>query len=125
MKRPVSLSILGWIIIVTNAIALVVWPWTLHNPTTQAVLARSLLPVPLALALAIASEALSLVAGIGILKGRAWARTLYTVVTLAGFAISLATSPFKLLLLPGAALTALFLYLLYRPAASAYFRGAA
>jgi hypothetical protein len=88
-------------------------------------LARSMMPVQVALAVAVVSEALCLIAGIGILKGRAGARTLYTVVTLAAFAVSIVTSPFKLMLLPGAALTALFLYLLYRPAATAYFlRGA-
>jgi hypothetical protein len=121
MKRPVSLSILGWFIVVTNAIALLVWPWTLHNPSAQAVFARSMMPLPVMLAVSIASQALCLVAGVGILKGRAWARTLYTVITLATLAFSLVTSPFKIMLLPGAVLAALFLYLLYRPAATAYF----
>lgn len=130
MKRPVSLGVLGWFLIVVNAIALLTSPWTPQSEAArQAVAALEWRMVPpiwvLLLSISIVFEVLNVVAGFGILKGRPWARMLYTIVALAGLVIPFAIAPLNPMLLPGAALVALLLFLLYRPAASAYFGRAA
>lgn len=125
MKRPLSLTVLAWFVIVSNLIGLISLPFSLHDPLSLAVLRRSPLPIEATVAIAVASEALHLVAGVAILKRKIWGRTLYAVVALVGFAISAFTTPFKGMLIVVAALIALFLFILYRPAATAYFRRAA
>ncbi|AIO65646.1 hypothetical protein [Burkholderia oklahomensis] len=125
MKRPLSLTVLGWFVIVSNVIGLISLPFSLRDPTSLAVLRHSPLPLEATVALAVTSETLHLVAGGAILKGRIWGRNLYAIVALVGFAISAFTTPFKGMLIVVAALIALFLIILYRPAATAYFRQAA
>ncbi|KGU98092.1 hypothetical protein [Burkholderia pseudomallei] len=122
MKRPLSLTVLAWFVIVSNVIGLISMPFSLRDPNAVALLRYSPLPLEATVAIAVVSEGLHLVAGTAILKRRIWGRTLYAIVALAGFAISVFTTPFKGMLSIAAALIALFLFILYRPAATAYFR---
>ncbi|ABC38480.1 hypothetical protein [Burkholderia thailandensis] len=125
MKRPLSLTVLAWFVIVSNVIGLISLPFSLRDPNAVAILRHSPLPLEATVAIAVVSEGLHLVAGVAILKRLIWGRTLYALVALVGFAISAFTTPFKGMLIVVAGLIALFLFILYRPAATAYFRRAA
>ncbi|CAB3767012.1 hypothetical protein GQ57_22395 [Burkholderia sp. MSh2] len=124
MKRPISLTILAWIVIVTNAITCVYTPFSIGMPTTQALLAHYLLPVWATFAISMLLEAANVVIGIAILKGREWSRKAYIAATVFGFAFSLVNMPMSMfaVLIPGVLLFALFVYLLFRRPATAYFR---
>ncbi|NTZ84997.1 hypothetical protein FCJ61_18805 [Burkholderia metallica] len=126
MKRPLSLTILAWIIIVTNAITCVYTPFSIGMPTTQALLSHYLLPVWATLGISVIIEAANVVIGIAILKGREWSRKAYIVTFVIGIAFSLINMPVSMLavLIPGVLLFALFIYLLFRRPATAYFRQA-
>ncbi|MFL9873765.1 hypothetical protein [Paraburkholderia megapolitana] len=124
MKRPISLGILGWFMIVTSAISLVELPLSLRNPLAVEMLSRSLLPVWATLAVGCVSALFNIVSGIGVLKGHAWSRTLYVAVAAIGLVVSGISTPFKGLLIPGVVLLAIFSFFLYRPAATAYFHRA-
>ncbi|NTZ09434.1 hypothetical protein [Burkholderia metallica] len=126
MKRPLSLTILAWIIIVTNAITCVYTPFSIGMPTTQALLSHYLLPVWATLGISVIIEAANVVIGIAILKGREWSRKAYIVTFVIGIAFSLVNMPVSMLavLIPGVLLFALFVYLLFRRPATAYFRQA-
>ncbi|AQQ43854.1 MULTISPECIES: hypothetical protein [Burkholderia] len=124
MKRPISLTILAWVIIVTNAITCVYTPFSIGMPTTQALLSHYLLPVWATLGISVIIEAANVVIGIAILKGREWSRKAYIVTFVFGIAFSLINMPASMLavLIPGVLLFAVFVYLLFRRPATAYFR---
>ncbi|MDR8048939.1 hypothetical protein [Burkholderia cenocepacia] len=124
MKRPISLTILAWVIIVTNAITCVYTPFSIGMPTTQALLSHYLLPVWATLGISVIIEAANVVIGIAILKGREWSRKAYIVTFVFDIAFSLINMPASMLavLIPGVLLFAVFVYLLFRRPATAYFR---
>ncbi|MBR8212257.1 hypothetical protein [Burkholderia cenocepacia] len=124
MKRPISLTILAWIIIVTNAITCVYTPFSIGMPTTQALLSHYLLPVWATFGISMIIEAVHVVIGIAILKGREWSRNAYIVTFVFGITFSLINMPASMLavLIPGVLLFAVFVYLLFRRPATAYFR---
>jgi hypothetical protein len=61
-----------------------------------------------------------LVCGIGLLKGRSWARLLYVIWNILGLVIGLATSPMKLMLIPSFIVFLVIAFFLFRPNATAY-----
>ena len=126
MKRPISLTILAWVIIVTNAITCVYTPFSIGMPTTQALLSHYLLPVWATLGISVIIEVANIVIGLAILKGREWSRKAYVATSVLGFAFSFVNMPPSMfaVLIPGFVLFALFLYLLFRRPATTYFRRA-
>jgi hypothetical protein len=126
-KRPLSLSILGWFFIVSDALNLIYQPMMLNSPTSVALLSQYRVPVGVTILVGMTVSLLCLVAGIAILKAKEWGRSLYVCASLAGIAVSLATMPSSYALvavLPVMLLLGLFVFLLYRAPATAYFRGA-
>ncbi|WGS52960.1 hypothetical protein LFL96_32845 [Paraburkholderia sp. D15] len=126
IKRPVSLTIVGWLLIVLDAANLIFVPLMLSNPITLAVLSEYRVPPGVTILIGLIVSVLCIVAGIAVLKGRQWGRTLYVGATLAGYIISLATMPSHSLvpLLPSFLVFVLFAFLLFRRPATAYFRRA-
>ncbi|PLZ03775.1 hypothetical protein CY652_04615 [Burkholderia sp. WAC0059] len=125
MKRPTSLSITGWFLIVSCAINFLNLHTLLHNPISPELSRLSLLPLWATVAIEIVTSLLNLVVGFGILKGYPWARKLYVGVAVTGLVISFVVTPDKAMLIPGLVILALISYILFRPAANAYFRRAA
>ncbi|MRW89056.1 hypothetical protein GJ699_03570 [Duganella sp. FT80W] len=121
MKRPTSISVIAWFLIVTSVIALPFQHRSLSDPIAYELLSRSVLPVSVQIALAYAGLAMSLACGIGMLKGFDWSRKVYVGWSVFGLLIGLFTSPMKLVLIPGALILALFAYFLFRPQANAWF----
>lgn len=63
----------------------------------------------------------ALVCAFGILKGLPWSRVLYVGWGVIGLIIGMFTSPFKSVLILGAAMLAVFAFFLFRPAADRCF----
>ncbi|KVT07267.1 hypothetical protein WT97_31510 [Burkholderia sp. MSMB1459WGS] len=126
MKRPISLTILAWILIVTNAIACIYTPFSIRAPAAQALMSHYLLPVWATLGVSVIVEATNVAIGVAILKGREWSRNAYLATSGFGFAFSLVNMPSTMFvaMIPGVLLFALFVYLLFRRPATAYFRQA-
>lgn len=121
IKRPLSVTIIAWFAIVIAVLSLISSILTHNNPLTQQLMAKSMVPISLQYGLLYGGLSLTLVAGIGMLKGQHWARLLYVGWSTIGLIIGLATTPIKIALLPGAVLLGLAAYFLFRPAANAYF----
>lgn len=120
-SRPVSVTVVAWIIIATNGLSLVTVTLGLNNPTAIELMNRSPLPVPVQLGIAYFSLLALLVCGVAMLKGRKWARSLYVIISIAGVLIGIATSPVKLLLIPGFIIFVIFVFFLFRPKANEFF----
>ncbi len=121
MKRPTSISVVAWFLIVTAAIALPFQHRSFTDPLAQELMARSLLPVSLQIVMAYVGLAVAIGCGVGMLKGADWSRKVYLGWSVLGLIVAVVTSPLKLLLIPGALIIALFIYFLFRPQASAWF----
>ena len=122
-KRPLSVSIIAWLLIIFAALSAVTIPFTLGNPRAQELMAKSMVPVPVQYFMMFAGVLISIVSGIFMLKGANWARMLYIIWGALGFLFSLITSPAKLVLIPGFLVYAIVVFFLLRPKATAFFTG--
>jgi hypothetical protein len=123
--RPTSVTVIAWILIVLGALSLVVSVFTIQNPMTQELMAKSPIPVSVQYLMLFAGLLISIVSGIFMLKGANWARMLYVIWGAIGFLVSLFTTPAKLMIIPGLVVYAIIVFFLFRPKASAYFAGSA
>ncbi len=121
IKRPTSVTVVAWFVIVIAIISLISALVAYNNPMTMELMAKSKLSLPLQYGLMYGGIALSLVTGIAMLKGQNWARLLYVGWSVIGLVIGLATSPIKMAILPGALLLAVIAFFLFRPKANVYF----
>ncbi len=121
IKRPVSVTVISWILIVLGALGVVGMLFSLSNPAARQAMALNPLPIPVQLAMAFFGLAVSVVAGACMLKGANWARFLYIGWSVCGFAISFFTTPAKLMLVPGIVIFVVLAAFLLTPKANAYF----
>jgi type IV secretory pathway TrbL component len=121
MKRPTSVSIIAWFLIATALISVVTTYTSLDNPVAQELMAKNLLPLSVQYVMLYVGLAISVASGVAMLKGWVWGRTLYIAWSVLGLVIGLATSPLKLMLIPGALILAIIAFFLYRPKAKAFF----
>src|SRR4051812_16536392 len=121
MKRPTSVTVIAWFLIVIALISLVTSYKALDNPISQELMAKSLLPISVQYVMLFVGLLISLASGVAMLKGMNWGRTVYVVWSAIGFVITLATSPIKIAVIPGAVVFAIIVFFLYRPKATAYF----
>jgi hypothetical protein len=124
-QRPTSITVIAWALIVVNALSLVVNTFTLQRPEAKELMSKSPIPVPVQFAMFYVGSAISIVAGIFMLRGRNWARLLYVIASGLGLIIGFATSPVKTALIPGTLMFAVVCFFLFRPKANEYFRAPA
>jgi len=124
-RRPLTVSIVSWILIVSSGWSLLFLPFSLNNPTTRQVFqATEAAPVAVIL-LNVLGGLANIAAGLAMLKRRRWGRQLYVTATPAIILIGMLLYHFRLLpfFLVGFVLYVVFLVLLTRRAASDYFSG--
>ena len=121
--RPLSVTIVGWFLIVSGILSLASVPIALNNPLTRAALENGPLPFAFQIGWSIGTAILTLVCGWFILKGANWARILYIAASVAGLAITLATGRVTTLVLIAAGLLAVIAFILFRRPANDFFAG--
>ena len=122
-KRPLSVTIIAWFLIVTSIVSVFTFWSAFHSPMTERVMAASPLPRSVHIGFAAFSLVLNLVIGVALLKRQNWARYLYVGFGLFGIAFGLATSPIKSLLLLNVVFLAVIAFFLFRRPANEWFRG--
>ena len=126
MQRPISLSIVGWFLIVSAAFSLISVLMLPTNPIAVKMMEQSSLPLSAHMAIGAIGSIVIMASGYGVLKGFNWSRFLYVGWSILGFAISLATVPIMSVMLLGLIFVAVISFVLLRAAANAWFgRGAA
>lgn len=120
-KRPVSITVIAWIIIVINVLSLVGAGLSLSDPAAQEMMAQSSIPVPAQYALLFVGLALSIACAAFMLRAANWARWTYIGWSTFSMLVAIATSTDRSWLLPGIIIYAIFIFILVRPAATAYF----
>lgn len=120
-KRPLSVTIVAWFIIVTSLFSLLSVLAMGSNPQVAQMLAESPLPASVHQVIGIVGALISLICGYGMLKGFDWARILYIGAAAAGLLFNLVTAPMVSILVLGVLMLAVIAFFLYRPAANAWF----
>lgn len=121
MKRPTSISVIAWFLIVSSGISLIAIPVSLNNPMAKVLMAKSLLPIPLQYVLLYLGVLITFVAGIAMLEGQNWARFLYVIWNAIGFVIGIVTYPLNTAMIPGFVGFAVITFFIFRPKANEYF----
>jgi hypothetical protein len=120
-KRPTSITVISWIMIVYCLLILPVFLLTMNKPGLIKIMAKRQAPVPVQQVLIIAEILVSIVSGSFMLRGANWARWLYIGFGGVLLVFNLATSPARLMIIPSLICYAIILFFLLRPAANAYF----
>ena len=121
VKRPVSVAIGCWFLIIGSLSALVSAYLGRNDPAMQAWMAHSAIPAEAQYAILLASLGITLVAALAMLQRQRGARTVYLVWGVIDIALSLATVPLKMNVLPGALTFAVICAFLYSPKSNAWF----
>ncbi len=93
----------------------------MNNPKAMELMSQSPLPLSVQYGMIYLGLAITLISGIGMLKGKNWARMLYVGWSIIGFTIGIATSPVKVMMIPGIIIFAILAFFLFRPKANAFF----
>jgi hypothetical protein len=120
-KRPTSISVIAWILIVFGILTILMMVAALVTPEVQKEMAKNPIPIPIQFAMSFAGLGVMIVSGIGLLNCQNWARYLYVIWNIIGFVIGLITSPMKLMLIPGFLVFLIIAYFLFTSAANQYF----
>lgn len=121
MKRPLSVSIISWYLVITGILSLGTLAMTFNDPEIAKVMAINALPVPMQYLMYAAGILIAIASGMLMLSGNKLGRLLYVSWTAFSLAVTLISSPMKMVMLPGVLVFALIVFLLYRPNANAYF----
>jgi len=120
-KRPTSITVISWILIVIGGISLIMTTAMINNPEVQDLMAKSAIPIPVQYVMSYIGLLVLIGSGVGMLKGMNWARYLYVIWSLLGFGIGITTSPMKAAMIPGFVVFLIVAFFLFRPKARAFF----
>ncbi|WP_147408532.1 hypothetical protein [Paraburkholderia fungorum] len=124
-RRPISLTILGWFSIISNGGSLAYLMLMLREQTDITSLSLDQPPVWTMVVVPIIATTLCTAAGIAILLGLRWGRVVYVGAEGVGLANMVMSIPMQQIVYLASApllLFMLFIYLLYRKPATAYFQ---
>jgi hypothetical protein len=121
MKRPTSISVIGWYLILIPVISLIASTLSIGDPKVKALMERNPIPFEVQVAILYLGLSITILSGIGMLNGQNWARLLYVGWSAFGSAVGIATSPMKSAMIPGLVVFAVATFFLFRPEANAYF----
>ena len=121
LKRPVSVAISCWFLILGSLLALVSAYLGRNDPAMLAAMGGGVIPAEAQYAILLFSQGITLVAALAMLQRQRGARTVYLVWGVIDIALCLATLPVKMNVLPGALMFAVICALLYSPKSTAWF----
>lgn len=124
-KRPTSITIIAWLIIVMGVITLITTSIALINPEmreqSEELMKQSNAPVMVQYILMYMGLGVSFVSGIAMLNAKNWGRVLYVVWNAFSLIYGFITSPVKMGLLPSVIFTLVIVFFLFREPANKYF----
>lgn len=100
-KRPTSVTIISYFLIVTSIITVITSLLNISNPDVKAIMQLSVIPLEVQYLIMAIGLIITISCGLLMLAGKSFGRNLYVGWTTLSIAISLLTSPLKTLLIPG------------------------
>lgn len=123
-SRPMSITIICLIFIITGALSLVIISMDIYNSPADLEAAESPISFLLHVVLIYTSLIIPIVSGVAMFKGRNWARLLYVGGMVMVCIIQMATSPMKAEMIPNVFFLLIIVFFLFRPQANRFFRAA-
>lgn len=123
--RPVSVTVIAWILLLINALSLLGSLMTINDPLAREQMAESPIPVTLQFVVTYLVLSISILCAIFMMRAANWARLLYIACGAIGLVFGLLASSEKLWLIPGILIYAIIVFFLLRPKAKAYFTDSA
>lgn len=120
-KRPLSLTIIGWFLVLSGLFGLYSVLTMGSNELAMRMLEQMHVSLRLQQAMGVIGCAIGLVCAYGIFKGLPWSRVLYVGWSVVSLVISVFTSPFKSVIILGVLYLIVIGYFLFRPAADRWF----
>jgi phosphate/sulfate permease len=120
-KRPLSLTIIGWLLVVTGLFGLYSSLTIGSNEVAMRMIEDMGVSLRFHQALGIVGCIIALACAYGVFKGLPWSRVLYVCWGVISLVIGVFTSPIPSALIVGAIVLAVFAYFLFRPAADRWF----
>lgn len=121
LKRPVSVAISCWFLILVSLVSLVSAYLGRNDPAMLAWMADSPIPVAVQLAFLFGNLGITLLTAVAMLQGYHGARTVYVVWSVIDTAVALATVPDRMAVLPGTLMFVVICAFLYSPKSNAWF----
>jgi len=120
-KRPTSITVLAWFLIVGSGLSLIPSPFYLSDPRAKEIWDSMQIPISLVIPNLFIGSLVGVISGIGMLKGLNWARFLDVIWSSIVIVIGFATLSMKALVIPGIVLLMISIFILFRPKANEYF----
>ena len=120
-KRPTSISVIAWILIVLGGISLITTTLMINNPMARDLMSKSPISIPVQYTLSYVGLLIMIVSGFAMFKGCNWARFLYVIWSIIGFLVGITTSPMKAAMIPGFVVFLVVAFFLFRPKANTFF----
>ena len=120
-KRPVSLTIIAWVVIVLSLLALVGAFTMRSNAAMMKMMEQMPISVPMYQAWVVLGVVIDLICAYGILKGQPWSRVLYVVWGIIGLVVGFFVSPQKAYLVFGLIVLVVISIFLFSEKANEYF----
>lgn len=126
-KRPTSITVIAWYLIITGCIATITSAVNINNGLVKWIMEENPMPIPIQYAIIGVGLLVTLISGLGLFKGWNWARILYAAWGVVEFSIGMMTMPpfLKLSLVPGFTVFSVVVFFMFRPKANEFFVGAA
>lgn len=120
-KRPLSLTIIAWILVIVGLLGLYSAATMGSNPQVVKLLAQSPVPLVVNQIWSAIGSLVGFVVAYGIFKGQPWSRVLYVAWSIIQIIVGLYISPIKYALLLGLILLAIFSAFLFSNRANEWF----
>ena len=120
-KRPVSLTIIAWLLIVLSVLGLIGVFAMSSNPVVAAKLAEMHMPLAMVQAWSAIGTVVNLICAYGILKGQPWSRVLYVVWGVIGLVAGFFITPQKAVLVLSLIILVVFSIFLFSEKANGWF----
>lgn len=120
-KRPLSLTIIGWFLVITSLLGLAGVLTMKSNPAAMKMLEQMHVSLLFQQVWGVINCIVVLVAAYGIFKGQPWSRVLYVVWGIIGLAVAFFTSPMKAVLVLSLIFLVVISYFLFSDKANEWF----
>ncbi len=120
-KRPLSLTIIGWFLVVTGLFGLYSSLTIGSNAIAMRMIEEAGMSLRVQQAMGVIGCIVALACAYGVFKGLPWSRVVYVGWSIIGFAIGFFTSPMRSVLILGVIFVAVIAFFLFRPAADRWF----
>ena len=124
-KRPTSVTVVAWYLIISAVFTLYALASSNSDPLVQEIMARNLLSIQFQQSMIFIGFVTTLMSGVASLQGYHWGRVLFVVWNLLSLAIGLVGAPMKWMVIPSLAIVAFLAYFLLSAKANAFFKPAA